>query len=186
MKNKGYIYFLLFFLIVYFFSVKHNRFNILKHKQMNSKMIIKSSAFTDGAMIPSKYTCKGIDISPQLSWEDVPHEAKSLAIIMDDPDAPGGTFVHWVIFNIPPDFKALGESFPKQKILPNGIAQGTNDFGRIGYGGPCPPALHRYYFKVYALDTDLKLESGIEKRDLEKAMKGHILGEGQLMGKFQK
>ncbi len=186
MKDKKYIYLLLIFLIIYFFTLRHNKFNSLKDKQMNDKIIIKSTAFIEGGMIPAKYTCKGGDVSPQLSWENAPKETKSLAIIMDDPDAPSGDFVHWVIFDIPLEFKAIGEGFPKQNILPNGITQGINDFGRIGYGGPCPPALHRYFFKIYALDIELKLEPGIAKGDLEKAMKGHIIAQGQIIGKFQK
>ena len=148
---------------------------------------IKSSAFENEGMIPRKYTCDGEDISPPLSWGAVPEETKSLALICDDPDAPLGTFVHWVIFNIPPDIHELPEAVPSQNILKNGAKQGKNDFGNFGYGGPCPPfGTHRYYFKLYALDTMLDLEPGIKKKQLLKAMEGHILAEGQLMGKYKR
>jgi Raf kinase inhibitor-like YbhB/YbcL family protein len=168
-------------------SAMDNKKTDLKNEAGNkSHIILKSNSFTEGGMIPQKFTCQGIDISPQLSWENIPAETKSIAIICDDPDAPGGIFVHWVIFNIPSKLKGLAESLPKERILSTGAKQGENDFGRIGYGGPCPPALHRYFFKIYALNAELKLEPGIEKNDLIRAMEGHILAQGQLMGKYQK
>ena len=109
-----------------------------------------------------------------------------MALVCDDPDAPRGTWVHWVIFNLPADLKELQENIPKQDVLKNGAKQGRNDFGGIGYGGPCPPALHRYFFKVYALDAMLNLQAGATKGQILKAMEGHILGQGQLMGTYMR
>lgn len=146
---------------------------------------ITSGAFANEAMIPSKYTCDGEDISPPLKWESAPERVKSFALISDDPDAPVGVWVHWVIYNIPADTHELQENFPLDAELDNGTKQGKNDFGKIGYGGPCPPGgTHRYYFKLYALDTVLDLQSGVTKADLLKAMEGHILEEAQLMGRY--
>jgi Raf kinase inhibitor-like YbhB/YbcL family protein len=148
---------------------------------------ITSSAFLEGGMIPKRYTCDGEDISPPLKWTSPPEGTKSIAFISDDPDAPMGTWVHWVIYNIPPDVTELSENIPPDSTLPNGASQGINDFRRIGYGGPCPPGgTHRYYFKVYALDTKLIFKSPPTKKDLLKAMEGHILGQGQLMGKYKR
>ncbi|MEE9289157.1 MAG: YbhB/YbcL family Raf kinase inhibitor-like protein [Bacteroidota bacterium] len=147
----------------------------------------ESTAFQEGAMIPKKYTCDGPDVSPPLTWTSVPAETKSLALICDDPDAPMGTWVHWVLFNLPADTTELPESVPPQKTLESRAKQGTNDFGKIGYGGPCPPSgTHRYYFKLYALGTEVGLEAGITKKELLKAMEGHIIGEGQLMGRYKR
>lgn len=147
-------------------------------------MEVKSTAFQEGAMIPKLYTCDGKDISPPLSWSGVPAEAKSIALIMDDPDAPRGTWVHWVLFNIPADNASLPESIPRTASLSNGAKHGNNSWRRPGYGGPCPPrGTHRYYFKVYALDTVLPLKTGSTKGQLLKAMEGHVLAEGQIMGK---
>jgi len=148
---------------------------------------VKSTAFEEGGMIPKPHTCDGTDISPPLAWTGVPEATKSIALICDDPDAPMGTWVHWVVFNLPPDTKELPENVPSQKRLGNGAIHGINDFRKIGYGGPCPPSgIHRYYFKVYALDTEINLKPGIKKGKLLKAMKGHILAEGQLMGKYSR
>ncbi len=148
---------------------------------------ITSSAFEDGGLIPTKYTCDGEDISPLLQWEAVPEGTKTIALICDDPDAPIGTFVHWVLFNLPADTKELAEGIPKGTTLPNGAQQGTSDFGRIGYGGPCPPSgTHRYFFRIYALDTQLDLAPGARKPDLLNAIQGHILAQGQLMGKYKR
>jgi Raf kinase inhibitor-like YbhB/YbcL family protein len=152
-----------------------------------NSMELKSPAFGEGDMIPKKYTCDGQDISPPVEWTSVIKGAQTLALICDDPDAPGGTWVHWVIFNLPNDTKNLAENIPHLKELPNGAKQGTNDFGKIGYGGPCPPGgTHRYYFKIYSLDTDLDLEAGATKAQLLQAIEGHILEEGQLMGKYKR
>jgi len=146
---------------------------------------LTSSAFQDGAMIPARYTCDGKDISPPLNWSEVPAGAQSFALICDDPDAPIGTWVHWVVYNIPDNVTALPENVPPHKSVMGNILQGMTDFRRIGYGGPCPPrGTHRYYFKIYALDTMLNLPAGATKRELLRAMEGHILTEGQLMGRY--
>ncbi len=151
------------------------------------KIQVTSPAFEEGGMIPKKYTCDDENVSPPLAWTNVPKDTKSLALICDDPDAPMGTWVHWVIFNLPSDTKELMENIPVQKNLLNGTQQGKNDFGNTGYGGPCPPSgTHRYYFKIYALDIVLTQEAGITKAELLKAMNGHILAEGQIMGKYKK
>ena len=151
-------------------------------------MQLTSTAFSEGAPIPAKHSCNGPDVSPAFAWQGVPGEARSLALIADDPDAPRGTWVHWVLFNIPPDEDGLGEDIPDDEQLANGSIQGKNDFGNIGYGGPCPPPgkPHRYFFKLYALDQMLDLKPGATKQDLLDAMDGHILAEGQLMGTFKR
>jgi hypothetical protein len=146
-----------------------------------------SNAFKEGEMIPRQYTCDGKDISPPLTWTGVPQETKSMALICDDPDAPVGTWVHWVLFNLPPTSSSLPEGVSSSKSLDSGAKHGKNDFIKFGYGGPCPPGgTHRYYFKLYALDSMLTLDSGISKADLVKAMQGHILAEGQLMGRYKR
>ena len=148
---------------------------------------ITSSVFAEGALIPKKYTCDAEDISPDLKWSGVPKEAKSLALICDDPDAPVGTWVHWVLFNIPAGVTTLAAGVPSDPVLKNGARHGKNDFRKLGYGGPCPPGgTHRYFFKIYALDTLLTLESGSTKAQLVDAMRGHILADGQLMGKYKR
>jgi hypothetical protein len=145
---------------------------------------ITSPAFDHGGMIPSKYTCDGEDISPPLEWQTLPTETKSIAIIADDPDAPGKTWVHWLIWNLPPSFKSLDENIEPSDELA-GATQGTTDFGRVGYGGPCPPGgTHRYFFKIYALDETLDLEPYATKKDLVEAMQPSILAQGELMGKY--
>ncbi len=150
-----------------------------------AKMTLTSSAFKEGGMIPKKYTCDGPDVSPPLNWENVPAQAKSLAMIVDDPDAPMGTWVHWVIFNMPSGITGLPENVPPKDSLPDGSLQGKNDFRNYGYGGPCPPGgTHRYFFKLYALDSVLRLKAGCSKSDLLKAMQGHVIGEGELMGRY--
>jgi Raf kinase inhibitor-like YbhB/YbcL family protein len=147
---------------------------------------ITSGAFANGEMIQKKFTCDGLDLSPQVSWKDAPTGTHSFALIMDDPDAPVGTWVHWVLFNISANVKELPEGVEKQGQLANGALQGRNDFGKIGYGGPCPPPgkPHRYYFKFYALDTKFDLKAGATKADLERTMKGHILGQAELIGRY--
>jgi len=147
-----------------------------------------STAFKNGAEIPSRYTGDGRDVSPPLKWENLPEGTESLALICDDPDAPVGTWVHWVIYGIPPDTKELPEAVPPKKVLKSGAKQGLNDFRRIGYGGPAPPPgrPHRYFFKLYALDTELDLKPGATKKDLLRAMEGHILAQGQLMGTYKR
>ena len=150
------------------------------------KIDLSSAAFTEGGAIPTKHTCDGADLSPALKWEGVPQSAKSIALVCDDPDAPAGTWVHWVIFNIPVALSELKEGVPASENLPDGSRQGKNDFRRIGYGGPCPPPgkPHRYYFKLYALDAGPSLKAGSTKEELLKAIDGHILAEGVLMGKY--
>ena len=153
------------------------------------KIEVTSSAFTEGASIPVKYTCDGDDASPPLRWSGVPEGAKSLALIADDPDAPGGTWVHWVLYAIPPDVTELEEGIPTTEGLPNAAKQGVTDFKRIGYGGPCPPpghGFHRYFFKVYALDSETDLKPRATKSDLLGAMNGHILAEGRLIGTYER
>lgn len=149
---------------------------------------IKSPVFKEGGSIPLQYTCKGSDISPPLSWSGVPKSAKSMALICDDPDAPGMTWVHWVVYNISPDENGLKEDLAKSGTLPGGTLQGITDFRKIGYGGPCPPpgGPHRYYFKLYALDKKLELKAGATKDMLLKSMDGYILEEAQLMGTFKR
>ncbi len=148
---------------------------------------VRSSAFQEGGMIPAKYTCDGDDMSPPLEWTGIPEGTKSLALISDDPDAPVGTWVHWVMWNVPPTVKGLAQDVSPDPQLPDGSRQGISDFRRPGYGGPCPPSgVHRYYFQLYALDTTLDLPSSTRKADLVQAMKGHVLAEGQLMGKYRR
>lgn len=151
------------------------------------KLKVTSIAFEDGGMIPAKYTCDGANISPPLQWEGVPEETRSIALISDDPDAPMGTWVHWVLFNLPAETRELPEKTPDDETLPNGAKQGTTDFGRVGYGGPSPPSgTHRYFFKVYALNREIALDSTADKEKLVSAMEGHILAEGQLMGRYKR
>jgi Raf kinase inhibitor-like YbhB/YbcL family protein len=150
-------------------------------------LVITSSAFSEGQAIPNRYTCDGPDVSPDLAWSGVPETAASLALICDDPDAPMGMWVHWVLFNIPADADGLSAEIPSDAILENGARHGKNDFGKLGYGGPCPPGgTHRYFFKLYALDTQVELDSGSTKDQLLEAMEGHILAEGQLMGIYSR
>jgi hypothetical protein len=147
-----------------------------------------SSVFQEGERIPAKYTCEGEDISPPLTWGEVPAGTKSFALIVDDPDAPGGVFTHWVLFNLPATSRELPEAVPTQPQLPNGALQGKNDFGKIGYGGPCPPpgSPHRYRFNLYALDQPLELKAGATKKQVLEAIQGHILAQAQLTGIYQR
>lgn len=148
---------------------------------------LSSPAFKSGGFIPVKYTCDGANISPTLQWTNLPVKCKSLALICDDPDAPGGTWVHWVIFNISAKTNLLPENMPSDKILADNSKQGVTDFQTTGYGGPCPPSgTHRYYFKLYALDTVLDIEAGSTKQQLLQAMAGHILSKALLMGKYER
>ena len=152
-----------------------------------AKLDVRSPAFQEGAMIPKLYTCDGKNVSPPLIWGVVPERAQSIALICDDPDAPRGTFVHWVLFNLPTETKGLPENVPVGKTLANGAKHGAGTSKKNGYMGPCPPSgVHRYYFKVYALDSKLNLDSGITKEQLLKAMDGRVLAEGQLMGTYKR
>ncbi len=144
---------------------------------------LTSPAFTQGQPIPAKFSCKGADVSPALNWGEPPAGTQSFALIMDDPDAPMGTWDHWVLFNIPPETRSLPEDFQPQAP----IAVGRNSWGRSDYGGPCPPSgTHRYFFKLYALDTTLSLSSNADKQAVLAAMQGHILAQAELMGTFSK
>lgn len=150
-------------------------------------MKLNSSAFEHEGMIPSKYTCDGRDVSPPLEWSGIPGEAKSLALISDDPDAPVGTWVHWVYYDIGPGTHGLPEAVAPDRKPAQGGSQGVNDFRRIGYGGPCPPSgTHRYFFRLYALDTVLNLEPGVDKKGLVKAMQGHVIARAELMGRYKR
>jgi Raf kinase inhibitor-like YbhB/YbcL family protein len=153
------------------------------------KMSIKltSSAFAEGGEIPVQYACTGQNQSPPLAWTGVPAEAKTLALVLDDPDVPINPFVHWVVYDLPANVTQLPAGVPAQGDLAGGGRQGRNGLLKIGYGGPCPPPgpAHRYYFKLYALNTELNLPAGASKQDLLKAMYGHIIDQGQLMGRFK-
>ena len=154
-----------------------------------ARIEVTSPAFTEGSMIPKKYTCDGKNVSPPFALSNIPAGAKSIALIADDPDARRRTWVHWVLFNLPPDTRELAEKAPASRTLANGAVHGNSSWGnrKIGYGGPCPPSgTHRYYFKFYALDTMLDLRKGATKKQLLNAMKGHIVGQGQLMGKYRR
>ena len=149
-------------------------------------MKMSSASFSAGEMIPKKFACDGPDVSPKLNWTEPPAKTQSFALTMDDPDAPAGTWVHWVLFDLPADTRELAEGVAKQEQLANGARQGRNDFGRIGYGGPCPPPgnPHRYFFKLYALNAKLNLKAGATKADVERAMKEHILAHAEMIGKY--
>lgn len=150
-------------------------------------MKLESIAFAPNQLIPPTYTCDGKDISPPLSWSDPPEGTNSLVLIVDDPDAPDRTFVHWVLYNLPPTSRQLPEGLPHQPELKLGGIQGKNDFDRYGYGGPCPPSgTHRYFFKLYALDTELDLEPGATKAEVIKAVEGRILADAELIGHYSR
>jgi Raf kinase inhibitor-like YbhB/YbcL family protein len=145
-----------------------------------------SAAFDQGGTIPQQHTCDGPDLSPPLRWAALPEGTQSLALIADDPDAPGKTWVHWVLYDLPPDRRELAAGLPRQETLAEGGTQGKNDFGKIGYGGPCPPPgkPHRYFFKLYALDVKLDLSPGETKSQVLERISGHVLAEAELMGRY--
>jgi len=147
---------------------------------------IVSQSFKKGEVIPIKHTCDGEDVSPALSWNEPPQGTKSYVLICDDPDAPMGTWIHWVIYNIPSGNTGLPEAVPKQEMLPGGTMQGLNSWRKSGYGGPCPPPgkPHRYFFKLYALDSTLIISAGASKKDVLKAMESHIIGQAELFGVY--
>ena len=149
---------------------------------------LKSPDFAPGSTIPQKFTCVGADISPALDWSAPPANTQSFALIADDPDAPVGTWVHWVLYNLPASAHSLPQNLPKTEKSADGTLQGRNDFGKIGYGGPCPPPgkSHRYFFKFYALDAHVTLKPGASKKDLERAMQSHILAHAETMGRFSR
>ena len=149
---------------------------------------VTSPSFQNGGSIPKKFTCDGAGVSPELQWTAPPTATQSLALIADDPDAPVGTWVHWVLFDLSPDTRALAEGLAKVEQPPTGGRQGRNDFRKLGYNGPCPPTgkPHRYFFRVYALDTKVGLKPGATRQQLDEAMQGHILATAEWMGKYQR
>jgi Raf kinase inhibitor-like YbhB/YbcL family protein len=148
---------------------------------------LTSTAFAPGEPIPGRYSCDGEDISPPLQWSDPPQGTQSLALICDDPDAPIGTWVHWVLFNLPAEVRSLPEAVPSEAERPDSSRHGENGWGRLDYGGPCPPSgTHRYVFKLYVLDTVLDLEAGAGKKQVLQAMEGHILAEAELLGVYSR
>ncbi len=152
------------------------------------KLQVSSKSFSAGADIPKKYSCDGQNISPQLAWENLPEGTRSMAVLLEDPDAPGGIFTHWVMYDLPVGMDSVAEGVPVVGEIPGGGLQGLNDFGKLGYGGPCPPPgrVHRYIFRVFALDQPLGLPSRASKGSVQQAMHGHVLAEGELMGKFRR
>jgi Raf kinase inhibitor-like YbhB/YbcL family protein len=178
-------YLIIAFLILIIFALfffKRSKKEVSFPETLPKIMKISSPAFENNSKIPEKYTCDGENINPPLKIEGVPKEAKSLVLIVDDPDAPMGTFLHWLVWNIPPETNLIGEN-----SLPEGAVQGKNDFGKENYGGPCPPfGTHRYFFKLYALDKILDLPAGSSLKEIEKAMEGHILDQAQLIGLYQR
>jgi len=156
--------------------------------QQASKIELKTTSFTSGGFIPKRFTCEAADVSPALTWTEPPAGTQSFAIIEDDPDAPSGTFVHWLVYNLPADYRLLTEGQSRNDQMPGGGRQGTNDFSRTGYNGPCPPPgrPHRYFIRLYALDAKLNLRPAATRRELDAAMQGHILAQAELMGRFQR
>ena len=156
-------------------------------EKAGGSITLTSAAFKEGQPIPRQYTCDGVNVSPPLEWSGVPKTARTVTIIADDPDAPSGTWVHWVLYNLPAENIGMVENLPATENLKAGGFQGKNDFEKIGYGGPCPPSgTHRYFFKIYALDSELPLKAGATKAEVEKAMEGHVVAQGQLMGTYRK
>lgn len=155
--------------------------------QDKTRIALRSAAFEQGGAIAPTQTCDGGDVSPPLSWSGVPSGAKSLALLCEDPDAPRGLWVHWVLYDVPPSATALPQGVAPREMLPGGGTHGKNDFGKLGYGGPCPPSgTHRYFFRIYALDALLSLPPGQTRAELLRAMKGHVLAEGELMGTYSR
>lgn len=149
---------------------------------------LESPEWKMGDNIPRQFTCDGQDVSPPLRWDAPPAGTESLSLILEDPDAPGGTFTHWVLYDLPPSARELPEEVPQRSDLPGGARQGRNSFGKIGYGGPCPPPgrAHRYYFRIYALDRKIGLGAGASHAELDQAMRGHILAQTQYMGRYKR
>ena len=160
--------------------------SVLIAKDPPAKLELKTTAFKAGGTIPTQYTCSGADISPALSWNQPPPRTQSFALIVDDPDAPAGTWVHWVVYNLPASVRQLPENVPPGEAIVSGGKQGLNDFPQNGYGGPCAPPgkPHRYFFRLYALDTLLDLHAPVHRKDVDAAMKGHVLAQGEWMGTF--
>jgi Raf kinase inhibitor-like YbhB/YbcL family protein len=151
-------------------------------------LIVTSRAFLEGAPVPRGCTCDGEDLSPELAWTGTPPDTASIAVIVEDPDAPGGVFIHWVLFNLPAERAGLLSGIPRGPLLPDGSGQGVNSFGRTAYSGPCPPKgqRHRYFFRVFALDREVTIRGGATAGQLRSAMEGHVLAEGHLMGTYQR
>lgn len=173
------VIFILLFTNTLFLQIHH------RGKKMGIK--ITSSAFTDSGMIPSKYTCDGINVSPPLAWQTEANGIKSFVLICDDPDAPAGDWVHWIIYDLPAASREIKEDCNANRNLPDGALMGVNDFHKISYGGPCPPSgTHKYHFKIYALDKILHLNAGATKRTILEAMRGHIVDQGLMVGKYKR
>lgn len=150
-------------------------------------MNLTTTAFAPGGRIPLQYTCDGSDFSPDLEWQDPPQGVESFALIVDDPDAPRGAWVHWLVYNIPAPAFRLAAKLPREAEHPSGLRQGLNSWGRIGYGGPCPPSgAHRYFFRLHALDAVLDLPGGASRDEIEAAMAGHVLARAELMGTYSR
>ena len=165
----------------------HNAFpSFVIEAEASMSLTISSPSFANGGNIAQKFTCDGADLSPQLSWTEPPAGTKTFALLVDDPDAPVGNWNHWAMWNVPATARGLAEGLRKDAELSDGSKQGHNDFRKTGYNGPCPPAgkPHRYYFKLYALDTKLDLQPGANKKELEATMKGHILAQAEWMGRY--
>jgi len=151
-------------------------------------LVLRSSGLEENGTIDEKYTCDGMDVSIPLNWSDPPEGTKSFALIADDPDAPSGNWVHWVVYDLPADARGLAEGVPAEKTLDDGVRQGVNDFRRVGYGGPCPPSgpAHRYVFTLYALNRKLGLHGGLTKHEVLRAIRGHVLAQSQLVGIYKR
>jgi len=160
--------------------------NLSVAQESSGKLELRTTAFQPGGNIPKPFTCDGTDASPALSWSDPPPRAQSFVLIVDDPDAPVGTFVHWVVYNLPASTRQLPEHLPGNDEMQGGGNQGVNDFARTGYGGPCPPPgrPHRYFFRLYALDGKLNLRTAARRKDVDQAMNGHVLAHADLMGLY--
>ena len=156
--------------------------------QFTSGVRLTTTAFQSGGQIPTAHTCDGSNASPALAWEGAPEATRSFALIVDDPDAPAGDWAHWVLFSLPASSRRLEGGLPHSVDLPSGGRQGRNDFGRVGYGGPCPPPgpAHRYRFTLYALDSRLDLPAGVTKAELQMAMRDHVLAQAELVGRYQR
>lgn len=150
--------------------------------------VLQSPQLEAGELIPRRFTCDGVDRSPALRWAQPPAGVKSFSLVVEDPDAPGGTFIHWIIYNLPGETRELPENVPQDRELATGARQGRNGFGKIGYGGPCPPPgpAHRYYFRLFALDANLNLPAGASRSELDRAMQKHVLAQAELMGKYKR
>jgi len=161
---------------------------VRSQKTASSKIELKTTSFTPGGFMPKRFTCDAADVSPALAWTDPPSGTQSFAIIEDDPDAPSGTFVHWLVYDLPAAYRKLPEALSGSDQMPGGGRQGANDFSRTGYSGPCPPPgrPHRYFIRLYAVDTILNLRPAATRKELDAAMQGHILAQAELMGRFQR